>query len=142
MARRIWLTIAATLDFIAAFLHLAIIAGGAEWYRFFGAGEDFASRAANGDIIPDLVTQGIAAILIVWGLYCLEAADRVRLRLPWPRAALTAITVIYAMRAMAPLAAWMVAPAAMDAFLIWSSLICGLYALAHGMGLRHRPCSD
>lgn len=142
MPRRPWLTVAALLDFIAAMLHLAIIAGGAEWYRFFGAGEDFAGRAANGDVFPDLVTLGIAAILITWGLYCLQVAGRVNLHLPWPRAALTAITVIYTIRATAPLIAWMVAPAAMDGFLVWSSLICALYALAHGMGLRHRPCPD
>lgn len=142
MPRHPWLILAALLDFIAATLHLAIIAGGAEWYRFFGAGEDFASRAANGDIIPDLVTLGIAVILIIWGLYCLQAAGRVHLRLPWPRAALTAITVIYIARAAAPLIAWAVDPAAIDDFLIWSSLICALYALAHGMGLRCRPCSD
>jgi hypothetical protein len=142
MARHIWLTIAATLDFAAAILHLAIIAGGAEWYRFFGAGEDFASGAANGDIIPDLVTLGIAAILTTWGLYCLQAAGRVHLGLPWPRAVLTAITVIYAGRATAPLIAWAVDPAAIDNFLIWSSLVCTIYALAHGMGLRYRPCPD
>lgn len=142
MPRRPWLHLAALLDFTAAALHLAIIAGGAEWYRFFGAGEDFASRAANGDRMPDLVTLGIAAILSIWGLYCLKAAGRVRLRLPWPRTALTAITVIYTARAAAPLIAWAVDPAAIDDFLIWSSLICAFYALAHGMGLRHRPCSD
>lgn len=142
MSRRTWLITAALLDFTAAALHLAIIAGGAEWYRFFGAGEDFASRAANGDLLPDLVTLGIAAILSIWGLYCLQAAGRVRLRLPWPRAALTAITVIYTVRASAPLIAWAVDPAAIDSFLIWSSLVCALYALAHGMGLRYRPCPD
>lgn len=142
MPRHPWLILAALLDFIAATLHLAIIAGGAEWYRFFGAGEDFASRAASGDIFPDLVTLGIAIILMIWGLYCLQAAGRVHLRLPWPRVALTSITVIYTIRAMAPLIAWAVDPAAIDDFLIWSSLICVLYALAHGMGLRYRPCSD
>lgn len=142
MPRRPWLLLAALLDFTAAMLHLAIIAGGAEWYRFFGAGEDFASRAAQGDRMPDLVTLGIAAILSIWGLYCLQAAGRVRLRLPWPRTALTAITVIYTVRAAAPLIAWAVDPAAIDVFLIWSSLICAFYALAHGMGLRYRPCPD
>lgn len=142
MPRRTWLITAALLDFAAAALHLAIIAGGAEWYRFFGAGEDFASRAAEGDMFPDLVTLGIAAILTTWGLYCLQVAGRVNLHLPWPRAALTAITAIYTVRAAAPLIAWIVAPAAIDAFLIWSSLICAFYALAHGMALRHRPCPD
>lgn len=139
MDHRRWLTAAATLDFAAAGLHLAIIVGGAEWYRFFGAGEDFASRAARGEILPDLVTAGIATILGVWGLYCLQAAGRVRLRLPWPRLALRAITAVYTLRALAPVVAWGIEPAALTAFLLWSSLICAVFALTHGMGAFHRP---
>jgi hypothetical protein len=32
----------------ASILHLACIAGGPEWYRFFGAGERMARMAARG----------------------------------------------------------------------------------------------
>ncbi|MGE5517748.1 MAG: hypothetical protein ACM31D_18240, partial [Bacteroidota bacterium] len=135
MTRRTWLTVAAVLDFTAAALHLAIVVGGADWYRFFGAGEDFASRAERGDPLPAVVTVAIAMILSVWGLYCLQLAGRLRLGLPWPRLAVTAITTVYGLRALAPLIAWVAAPQALDAFLVWSSLVCLGFALSHGMGL-------
>jgi hypothetical protein len=141
MSRQAWLTIAAFLDFTAAGLHLAIIVGGADWYRFFGAGEDFASRAERGDPLPALVTAAIAIVLIFWGLYCLRAAGRLSLRLPWTRPVLLAITAVYGLRTMAPFLAWAVAPEALDGFLIWSSVICAGFALAHGMGLAS-PAAD
>ena len=39
---KIWLIAGAVLSGIAGLLHLAIILGGAPWYRFFGAGERMA----------------------------------------------------------------------------------------------------
>lgn len=142
MGGRAWLIGAAALDFIAAALHLAIIAGGAEWYRFFGAGEDFATAAARGEWFPDLVTLGIAMVLTTWGLYCLRLAGKLPYPLPWPRAALVAITAIYGVRALAPVIAVVAAPTAVDGFLVWSSLICAVYALTHAMGLRAAPSPD
>ncbi len=48
MKGRALLTVAASLSFIAAALHVAIIFGGGDWYRFFGAGEAMASLAESG----------------------------------------------------------------------------------------------
>ena len=42
------LLIGGGLSALAAALHLAIIAGGPSWYRFFGAGERTARLAARG----------------------------------------------------------------------------------------------
>jgi hypothetical protein len=36
------------LSAAAALLHIAVIVGGAEWYRFFGAGEGMARLAERG----------------------------------------------------------------------------------------------
>lgn len=43
-----WLIVGAVLSGVAALLHVAIVFGGASWYRFFGAGERMASAAAAG----------------------------------------------------------------------------------------------
>jgi hypothetical protein len=37
-----WLVGGGILSAIAALLHAAVIAGGPDWYRFFGAGEEMA----------------------------------------------------------------------------------------------------
>jgi putative oxidoreductase len=65
--QNIWL-VAATLDFGAALLHLAIIVGGPSWYRFFGAGEQMAAMAARGHPWPAIVTACIAAGDPLWRL--------------------------------------------------------------------------
>ena len=39
---------------LAASLHIAIIIGGPEWYRFFGAGERMATLAGQGSLIPTI----------------------------------------------------------------------------------------
>ena len=58
----------------AAMLHVAIVLGGPEWYRFFGAGERMARMAARGSITPAVLTLAIAAVLGVWALYGLSGA--------------------------------------------------------------------
>jgi hypothetical protein len=46
----------------ASILHLACIAGGPDWYRFFGAGERMARMAARGHWYPTVVTLGTAFV--------------------------------------------------------------------------------
>ena len=61
------LIIAAVFSFTAALLHIAIIFGGANWYRLFGAGEGMAKMAESGSFYPIVVTAIIACILTLWG---------------------------------------------------------------------------
>lgn len=82
---------------VVALLHVAIIAGGPPWYRFFGAGERMARLAARGSSSPAVVTATIAAILSVWTLYALSGAGVIR-RLPFLRLVLLLIAVIYLAR--------------------------------------------
>ena len=49
------------LSALASLLHIAVIAGGPAWYRFFGAGEGMARMAERGSPVPTLITLGIAA---------------------------------------------------------------------------------
>src|SRR5215208_488965 len=68
------LLLGAGLSGAASLLHVAIILGGPDWYRFFGAGERMARLAANGSPYPVMVTAGIALVLALWSLYALSGA--------------------------------------------------------------------
>src|SRR5688500_3434634 len=81
----------------ASLLHVAIIAGGPSWYRFFGAGERMAHQAARGFIFPALVTAAIAVGLACCALYAFSAAGAIR-RLPLLRVALPLIAAVFLAR--------------------------------------------
>jgi hypothetical protein len=89
-----WLCWGAGLTGAAALLHLAIIFGGPDWYRFFGAGERMARMSARGSVYPSVITAGIASILGLWALYALSGAGVIR-RLPLLRPALALIAGVY-----------------------------------------------
>ena len=89
-----WLLYGGLFTGAASLLHLAIIIGGPDWYRFFGAGQGMARAAARGFLYPTLITLGIAAILFTWMLYALSGAGVIR-RLPLLRTALVLIAAVY-----------------------------------------------
>ena len=125
---------AAGLDFLAAALHVGIVLGGPAWYRFFGAGESMARMAERRHPWPTAVTVAIAAALSMFGAYAMTAGGHFP-TLPLPQEALMAITAIYAVRALVPLLLCSVIASMRTRFMIVSSLICGVYALTHGMTL-------
>jgi hypothetical protein len=128
-----WLTAAALLSAAAAILHLAIIAGGPDWYRFFGAGEGMARLAERGSPRPALITLAVAAALALWSAYALAGAGRIR-PLPLMRTALVAITAIYLLRGLVLVPALAVNRGAVDAFMLWSSLIVLVYGITYAVG--------
>ena len=137
-----FLLLGGVLSFVAAGLHLVIIAGGPEWYRFFGAGEDMAKMAEQGLLRPAIITLCIAAILTVWGCYALSGAG-ILPKLPLLKTALIAITAIYLLRGLAGFLPLLFPdhPAALQnspSFWIWSSIICLLFGLSHLKGLIDR----
>lgn len=127
-----WLLAGAALSAIAAALHLAIIAGGPAWYRFFGAGERFSRAAARGERWPALVTVGIALVLAVWSAYAL-AGSGLLAPLPLERSVLAAITLAYCLRGLAVLPLWLQGRA--TAFWWWSSAVCLAFGLVHLTGM-------
>lgn len=133
----VFLLAGAALSGCAALLHLAIIAGGPAWYRFFGAGEEMALAAAQGRIMPALVTAAIAAVLGLWSAYALAGAGAIA-RLPLLRPALILITAIYLVRAVAFPPAVLASGGAMTPFVVWSSTICFGFGLVHLVGLAQR----
>jgi hypothetical protein len=129
------LVIGAALSAIAAAMHLAIIVGGPAWYRFFGAGERFASDAAAGRRYPAIVTFGIASLLASWSAYALSGAGVIA-PLPLLRVALVLITAVYLIRGLVLLPILISARNKLTQFIIvWSSLICLCYGAVHLLGL-------
>ncbi len=129
-----FLVLGGGLSILAALLHIGVIIGGPEWYRFFGAGEELASMAEQGSWYPAVLTFGIAVVLFIWGLYAFAGAGLLRRRPPFLKASLVIISAIYLLRGLALAPAYLVKPELVDAFLIWSSLICLGYGVAYAIG--------
>lgn len=136
-----YLLIGGILSFVASGLHIACIVGGADWLRFFGAGERLAQMAERGSWYPGLVTLFIGGVLMVWGVYALVGAGAlgntggVPLALPYIKWILVTITAVYLLRGALPFIAAIFKPEIMVPFTLWSSLICLVYGLFHVVGL-------
>ena len=130
---RTWLVVGGVLSASAALAHLAVIAGGPDWYRFFGAGEGMARAAARGELRPALITIGISVLLFVWAAYAFSGAGVIP-RLPLLRTGLVAISAVYLLRGLAPIAILLFRPGLMSPFVWWSSAIVLLYGLAYAIG--------
>lgn len=128
-----WLVLGGVLSALAALLHLAVIAGGPDWYRFFGAGEELAQAAEQGSLRPVAITIAIALILLLWAGFAWSGAGRLR-RLPLLRTALVAITVIYLARGLLLIPVAINVPYREGAFDYWSSLIVLVYGIVHAIG--------
>lgn len=133
MGSGFWLKVAGVLSAIAALLHVAIIFGGPDWYRFFGAGEVMARAAERGSLGPAIITAGIATILAVWAAYAFSGAGLIR-RLPLLRTALVLISAIYLLRAFAVVPALLLDLEPLTPFLLWSSAIVLVYGAAYAIG--------
>ncbi len=127
------LILGGVLSVIASLLHIGIIIVGAEWYRFFGAGEELAVMAEQGSLYPAAITFFIASVLFLWGLYAFSGAGIFR-KLPFLNVALILISMIYLLRGIAIFPAYFILPDVVDDFLIWSSIICVIYGVLYGIG--------
>ena len=127
------LLVAAWMSVAASLLHLAVIVGGPDWYRFFGAGEEMARAAERGSSVPPIMTAIIAAILAVWAALAFGAAGLIRL-LPLTRTALIAIAAVLIARSALVLVPDVWAPEQTMAFRIVSSLACLAMGLCFALG--------
>ena len=128
------LILAAGLSTIAAALHIAIVIGGPAWYRYFGAGEQFATAAENRQRWPAIITLGIACLLGLWAVYALSGAGVIR-PLPFLKLALVIITSVYLLRGLVLVPALLFARSRVTPFVFWSSVICIVYGVFHLLGL-------
>jgi hypothetical protein len=124
----------------ASLLHVAIIVGGPDWYRFFGAGERMARLAARGSMYPTVLTVVIAAVLGVWALYAFSGAGVIR-RLPLLRLVLPLVAAVFLARGILGVPVVMLAehPYAVElrsrmTFMIVSSAICVVLGLCYAVG--------
>ena len=128
-----WLVTGGVLSALASVLHIAVIIGGPEWYRFFGAGEAMARAAERGSVAPAVITFMIATVLAIWALYAFSGAGLVR-RLPLLKTALVLISGIYLLRAFLLIPSLMFKPELVDPFALWSSLVVLVYGGAYAVG--------
>lgn len=89
----------AILTFFGALLHIAIILGGADWYRASGAGEGLAVLAESGSLYPAFLGSILTSIFFGWSIYALSGAGLIR-RLPFLKAALIAIALLCTVRGL------------------------------------------
>jgi putative oxidoreductase len=134
----IYLKIAGGLSFAASVMHIAIIVGGASWYRFFGAGEQMARMAEQGLLQPTIITVSIVLMLAVFGAYAWSAAG-VFSELPRLKPILALITLVYLLRGVVGLVAPFISshPQITQnslSFWVYSSIICLLFGLIHWKG--------
>mgnify|MGYP000492371926 CR=1 FL=1 len=135
------LIIGGVLSVVASLLHIAIIIGGPDWYRFFGAGEGMAQLAENASTYPAIITTIIAIILALWGLYAFSGAGVIG-RLPLLKLALGIISMIYIIRGVfgIPIVIYLDHPYLNEleekmTFMIFSSVISLGLGLFYLMGL-------
>lgn len=128
-----WLVAGGILSAVAAILHLAVIAGGPDWYRFFGAGEEMARMAERGLLRPALYTMAIASILGIWSAYAFSGAGLLP-RLPLIRTALIAISAVYLLRGFVLVPLALLRPELLSPFALWSSLIVLVYGICYAVG--------
>jgi len=133
--KNIFLIIAAILNCIAAFLHLACIYFGAPLFRFLGTEEMAKMYEAGNYTHPIITCLFMASVLFVWAAYALSGAGVIR-KLPLLRVVLVGITLVYLVRGLAfPL---IVEYFPENSMLFWyiSSLIVFTFGVIHFMGIR------
>ncbi len=123
------------MSMLAALLHIAVILGGPDWYRFFGAGETMARLAEQGSFIPTITTLGIFSLLFIAGLYAFSGAGLIP-KLPLLKPALLIIGAVYLTRGLALFPVCILKPAFITGLHIWSSLACLLMGGAYVAGTK------
>jgi hypothetical protein len=120
---------------LAALLHIAIIIGGPDWYRFFGAGEEMATLAAQGSWEPAIRTSIIFAIQQIWGIYAFSGAGLIR-KLPLIRTVLILTAAIFLIRGLLIIPVWIINPDYIIFLHVWSSIVSFMIGAAYAMGTR------
>ena len=135
------LKVAGTLTAITSLMHVLIIVGGADWYRFFGAGEEMAVMSEQRLIYPDIVTAIIAIILAICSAYAFSGAKMIR-ELPLLKTGLSLIALVFLFRGLLGIPAviysdspHMVELAENMVFMVVSSLICCVIGSYYGLGV-------
>jgi hypothetical protein len=131
------LSIAGTLTFLAALVHIGCIVYGGDGYRFLGAGEHMATLAESGDPYPSVITGTISAILMIWSAYAFSGAGII-VKLPFVRLALVLISTVLLVRALGFYFIMSAFPENTLTFWLVSSCACLILGLLYALGLKQR----
>lgn len=122
-------------------MHVGIVIGGPDWYRFFGAGEMMAIQAEQGMVEPIIITLGIASILAICALYAFSGAGLIT-KLPLRKLVLIAICAVFFLRGFAgvPIVIFNDHPYLNElqgkmTFMVISSLICLVFGSVYLKGI-------
>ncbi|MBU1309987.1 MAG: hypothetical protein KKE30_10690 [Gammaproteobacteria bacterium] len=118
----------------AALAHLGCIVFGADWYRFFGAGEQMARMAEQGLWYPTVMTSVIVVLLVIWAMYALSGAGAIK-RLPLTKLALGLIGGIFILRGISFVGLMPMFPENSLTFWLVSSGICLVIGSLFAIGL-------
>ncbi|MDA8646343.1 hypothetical protein N9L75_04760 [Porticoccaceae bacterium] len=132
-AKNKWLILASICSAFAALAHLGCIIFGADWYRFFGAGEQMALLAESGHWYPTAVTSAVVFALSLFSLYALSGANLIG-RLPLLKLGLVVISAIYLCRGLAFVLIMPLFPDNSLAFWLVSSVICLTIGILYFVG--------
>lgn len=132
-----FLIAAAICTALAALAHIGCIIFGADWYRFFGAGEQMAQMAEAGHWYPAVVTSVIVIFLAIWSLYALSGAGVIR-RVPLLRLALCLIASIFLIRGISFVMLMPMFPENSLTFWLVSSGICLMIGIFYAVGTYQR----
>ncbi len=127
--------LAGILTIFVGVLFLAVIIGGPDWYRFFGLGEQAASQVEQGLLEPHALTFVLAITLITWGCYAFSGAGLLK-RLPLLKPSLVWITIIFLLRGVAFIPAYLFEPSGVDNVIIVSSILCLTFGITYAIGLK------
>ncbi|WP_394147475.1 hypothetical protein [Shewanella atlantica] len=134
------LKFAGSMTAIASFLHVLIIFGGADWYRFFGAGEGMARLSEQGELYPTIVTSGIVFVLAIWSIYAFSGAGIIT-RLPFTKTVLSLVSLVFLARGFLAIplvlnsdSLYMQELAEKMTFMVTTSLVCIILGAAYAVG--------
>ena len=123
-------------------LHICIVMGGGDWYRFWGAGEKLALMAEQGSSYPAILTLAIAGVFAVWAGYAFSGAGVIP-ALPLRKVVLSLISATYLLRGVAgiPLLFLSQGPYAQElgqrmAFMLATSIFSLAFGVLHAVGTK------
>jgi hypothetical protein len=139
MKRNNLLFAGAIANFAIAVLHLIIILIGGDAYRYFGAGEEMATMDEAGSLSPGLITLLVTFFFILFGLYGLSGAGKIR-KLPLLDVILMVIASIFLMRGASVIADIYLLnfSTGHEAQMIWFSLVALVIGICYSMGIYQK----
>lgn len=130
--RLLWL--AAAIAVFGSLIHLAAIAGGPEWYLFFGAPPAIVASAREGTWLAPIATLVIALLMAGCAAYACSAIGVIA-RLPLLRPVLAAIGALCLVRALILIPVGVFYPQLLTTFEIVASAVWGIAGIGFSVGV-------